>query len=268
MKLGMLRFVLPIIALLSASLKAQQPAASDSYEVVSTIKVTPGKTAEFLKYIEDTTKKIAQMRLTSGEITGWYLLRAVYTAGRETAGDYLIVTNYPGSPTEPKTGEALAAAYRAAGVKMTPAEASVVRNRVSSIISTETWQYKERVGHSGKGYYVVRNMMRIKDSAGYNDYVKSVAKPIAEERVKSGSLSGWSLLTKVFPSGTDTAYPTFTIDIYPSWDAVFATPAYQAAVDKFAPGKSAEALLLEASKYRDLGAHDLWVIEERISKNK
>ncbi len=268
MNLRMLRFTLPIIALLSASLTAQQPATPQPHQVVSTIKVTPGKNAEFLKYIEDVTKKIAQMRLDAGEISGWYLLRAVYTAGRDTAGDYLIVTNYPGNPTEPKTGEALAASYRAAGVKMTPAEAGVVRNNVSSIISTELWQSKERVGSSGKGYYAVRNFMRVKDSAGYTAYVNSVAKPLAGERIKGGSLSGWGLLTKVFPSGTDTAYSVYTVDIFSSWDAVFATPAYQAAVDKFAPGKSAEALLLEASKYRDLGAHDLWVIEERISKNK
>lgn len=268
MKVRMLRFVLPLIVLLSASLQAQQPAASASYQVVSTIKVTPGKTADFLKYIEDTTKKIAQMRLTSGEITGWYLLRAVYTAGRETAGDYLIVTNYPGIPTEPKTGEALAATYRAAGVKMTPAEASVVRNSVSSVISTETWQYKERVGSSGKGYYVVRNMMRIKDSAGYATYVNSVAKPVAEERVKDGSMSGWSLLTRVFPSGTDAAYAAFTIDIFPSWAAVFAPANTQAMIGKIAPGKSAEEVIGAASKYRDLAARDLWVIEERLSKSK
>lgn len=268
MKRIVLRLILPIIALLSASLQAQQTAASDAYEVVTTVKVTPGKNAEFLKYIEDAPKKIAQMRVASGEIAGWYLLRAIYTTGSETAGDYLIVTNYPGIPTEPKTGEALAAAYRAAGVKMTPAEATVVRNSVSSIISTETWQYRERVGHAGKGYYVVRNMMRIKDAAGYSAYVSAVAKPVAGERVKNGSLSGWSLLTKVFPAGTDTAYSNFTIDIFPSWSAVFAPTNYQAIMDKIAPGKSAEAVIGGAGKYRDLAARDLWVIEERISTSK
>ena len=268
MKLRMLRFVLPIIAMFSASLKAQQPAASAPYHVVSTIKVTPGKTADFLKYVEDNTKKVAQMRLDSGEITGWYLLRAVYSAGRETAGDYIIATNYPGSPTEPKTGEALSAAYRAAGVKMTPAEASVVRNTVSSIISTEAWQIKDRVGNSGKGHYVVRSMMRVKDSAGYNAYIKSAWKPVVEERVKIGSLGGWALLTKAFPSGADTAYATFSIEIYPTWDAVFASTNYQAIVDKIAPGKSANEFIGAGTKYRDLAARDLWVIEDSLSKSK
>jgi hypothetical protein len=268
MKIRVLRFALPIIALVAASLKAQPAASVDYYQVVNVIRVTPGKNAEFVKYLEENSRKVAQMRADSGEIISWTLLRAVYPAGKEAAGDYMISTVYPGVPPEPKTGAALSAVYQKAGVRMTTAEATERRNSLSSLVTTEMWRIRERLGASAKGQYMQRNLMRIKDSAGYTGFVNSVSKPVADGLVKAGALSAWSMATKVFPAGTDNAYSAYTVDVFPSWAAVFQPLPYQAAVDKFAPGKTYQELMSGGSKFRDLAVRDLWMVEDRVVKSK
>jgi hypothetical protein len=196
----------------------------------------------------------------------WSLLRAVYPSGKEAAGDYVITTLYKGVPPEPKSGAAMDPVYKQAGVTMTSAEASVMRNSLSSAVTTEIWRVKERVGAVAKGHYVQRNLMRVKDSSGYAGYVASVSKPIAEGLVKKGALSGWSMATKLLPTGTDTAYTAYTVDVFPSWAAVFATLPYQAVVDQMSPGKNYQQLMGEAAKFRDIGNRDLWLIEDYVVK--
>ena len=170
MKNRLLRFALPVLGLLTASLSAQQPAtpAPDYHQMITVIRVTPGKSAEFVKFIGETSKKVAQLRANSGEIVSWSLLRAVYPSGKEAAGDYVITTLYKGVPPEPKSGSALDPVYKQAGVTMTSAEANVIRNSLSSAVTTEIWRVRQRVGAAAKGHYVLRNQMRVKDSSGYN----------------------------------------------------------------------------------------------------
>ena len=55
---------------------------------------------------------------------------------------------------------------------------------------------------------------------------KEVWQPMAESMVQAGVTSGWSVNVQVLPGGTDLPFQAVTVDVYPSWDAVFAGNAH------------------------------------------
>lgn len=274
MNVRMLRFALPVICLLTAKLQGQQPAAPAAapapayYQTMTIVKTLPGKGGDWVKLVRDTTMKVAQMRADSGEIVSWTLLRAVMPAGQEARADYIISTIYEGVPPAPLGGTAMAEAWKKAGVTMTTDQASVIRNSSSSLVSSEMWRLNSRLGAPAKGHYLMINFMKVKDADGYRDFANSTSKPLAEERIKGGDMSGWIRATRVVPSGTDHAYSTYTADMYPTWAAVFGGRPGQEIFAKVFPGKNGQEAMAAGSKVRDLAKRELWVIQERVTKSK
>lgn len=275
MKVSLLRFTLPVICLLTAQVQGQQPAAAPAaapapayYQAMTLVKTMPGKGNEWVKLVRDTTMKVAQMRADSGEIVSWTLLRAVMPAGQEARADYIISTLYQGVPPAPVGGTAMADAWKKAGVTMTTDQASAIRNSTSSLVSSEMWRINSRAGAPAKGHYIMINFMKVKDANGYRDFANSVSKPIAEERVKGGDMSGWLRATRVVPSGTDQAYSSYTADMYPTWAAVFGGRPAQEVFEKVFPGKNGQDSIAAGNKVRDLAKRELWVVQERVTKSK
>ena len=275
MKVSLLRFALPVICLLTAQLQGQQPAAAPAaapapayYQSMTLVKTLPGKGSDWVKLVNETTKKVAQMRADSGEIVSWTLLRAVMPAGQEARADYIMSTIYQGVPPAPWSGTEMADAWKKAGVTMTTEEASAKRNANSTLVSMEMWRINARIGAPAKGHYVMLNHMKVKDANGYRDFANSTSKPIAEEKVKGGDMSGWIWATRVVPSGTDQAYAAYTADMYPTWAATFGGRSGQAVFEKVFPGKNGQESMAAGTKVRDLAKRELWVIQERVTKSK
>lgn len=260
-------FALATLAVVTVSpLQGQQPATPDYYQTLHYIKVPPSSRTEFEKMIKDVSIKIAETRVNAGEIVSWTLLRAVMPAGSEARADYLISTLYQGVPPAPLDRGANEALFKKAGLTTSFDEFLAIRDRTSSLVAAELWRPLSRVGAPKKGHYVVVNQMKAKDAEPYANFEQTIWRPIAEQIVKDGGMSGWIFARKQFPSGTDTRYAFYTADMYPTWAAIFEPWAGATAFAKVHPGKNFEETFAHLDELRSLAVRELWVVTERVAK--
>jgi hypothetical protein len=270
MKANMLRFALSAFCVFAAQLPAQQPTQQPEgpsyYQTSTYIKVAPGKSTEWLELVRNTSMKVAQMRADAGEITVWTLLRSVMPSGQEARADYAIHEVTVGAPREPSS---MTTALQKAGVTMSSAELSSKRNSLSTLVAVELWRPRVRLGAAKKGHYLYVNHMKVHDAAAFHEFELNIQRPMFEERIKRGEMSGWNYSTKLLPAGTDTPYTARTADIYPSWEAAF--KAMSSGRELFArvhPDKKIDEVMGNMSKMRDHAKRELWVVVERVEKKK
>jgi hypothetical protein len=250
---------------LAVGLNAQQP--TPNYLVTHCVKVAPGKSAEFRQFQIDTAKKMAEARVKAGEIVSWTFSRSILPAGDEARCDYTIAEAYEGASPRPIIDMAgLASWLDRAGVKMTAAQWVAKRDSLSHRVAMEMWRPRERVGKVEKGNYYFLNHMRVHDAAEYTKFEAEVWCPLAEEWIKEGSQSGWRTFTLLLPAGTDAKYTALSVDIYPTWEAVFKTRNVQETFAKVHPGKDYTQVMGGLTKLRDLAQRDLMYVEEVMTK--
>ena len=272
MKATLLRFALPAFCVFAAQLPGQQATQQPTGPVYSQsltyLKTAPGKGNDWLKMTREETMKTAQVRADAGEILSWTLLRSVFPAGEEARADYVISVLTEGPPRRPTGDTGLEADLKKAGIKMTANEYWSKRAGVVSRVASELWRIRERVAAPQKGHYLHLNFMKVHDAAAYNDFEAKVWRPIAESWVKEGAMSGWLYATKILPTGTDTVYSAYSADMYPTWEAAFASRSLQATFEKIHPGKSYQEVSTAMPKLRSLAKRELWVVVERVEKSK
>jgi len=178
----------------------------------------------------------------------------------------MISTIAEGAPRAPIGREGFEKALQKAGVSMPVSDWYAKRDSLSSLVSTEMWRPRIRLGAPQKDHYLFLNYMKVHDAPEYIDFENNVWRPMAEEWVKEGSQSGWVFATKVLPSGTDTTYAAYSADIYPSWDAAFKQRSVRTTFDKIHSGKNFQQTMDRLPKLRDLARRELWVVVERVAK--
>lgn len=272
MKASMLRFALPAFCMIAAQLPGQQaaqrPAAPVYTQSLTYLKTAPGQGNAWLKMTREETVKTAQVRADAGEILSWTLLRSVYPAGEEARADYIISVLTEGPPSAPRGEGGLESDLKRAGLKMTSSEYWAKRNGIVTRVASELWRIRERVAAPQKGHYIQLNFMKVNDASAYNDFEEKVWRPMAESWVKEGAMSGWLYATKILPTGTETAYPAYSADMFPTWEAAFARRSLQAKFEKVHAGKSYQETMAAMPKLRSLAKRELWVVVERVEKTK
>jgi hypothetical protein len=63
--------------------------------------------------------------------------------------------------------------------------------------------------------------MKVPDTGAWIDNERKLWQPIFEDGVKDGSMDGWGVDVAFMPRGDKDSYTTYTVDIYPSWQAVY-----------------------------------------------
>ena len=249
---------------ISAVLSAQQPPTG--FHTVNCVKVRPEKSAEFHKFVADVVTRLAQSRVESGTVSTWYLLRAVEPAGRSAECDYLTVSIYPGAPPEPLGGDQLSAALKKANLFMTAAEYVAQRDAVATLISSNMMVNQISVGKANKGGYLVVNYMKTTNLDEWLKLEKELWKPLAEQMMKDGVTSGWSLNTRALGLNSDLPWQGVTVDVYPSWDAVFkGDPQFADRIKKVHPGKDINAMFDQFGKARTMVKTELYAIDDLIT---
>ena len=219
MRIFRLFALVAVAAAFSAATFAQQPSAG--FHTVVCLKVKPEMVADFRKWETDEAHRFAESRVDMGEITTWYLLRAVMPQGTSVECDYLIVVVYPGAPrmiggTSPNAGTTKS------GTAVLPEDYLKHRNAVSTVVSEAIFQNQLTVGTQKKGDYFQVNYFKIHgDPSEWVAYEKKVWQPFAEAMDKEGLTTGWSLNVAVLPRGSDLPFDGVTIDVYPSMEASF-----------------------------------------------
>jgi hypothetical protein len=259
--------LLQIIAsagLLAIGLNAQQQTAN--YLTVACIKAAPGKYAEYRQFVRDTSKKIAEIRVKSGEIVSWSFARSIMPAGDEARCDYTIATMSEGVPARANDTAALGKALDQAAVKMNATQYLAKRDSLSHLVAMEMWLPRVRVGQMEKGNYFFVNHMRVHNTPDYLKFETEIWRPMAEEWIKEGSQAAWRFNTLLLPAGTDVKYTALSVDVYPNWEAVFKRRSLQDMFHKVHPGKDYEQVVGPMNKLRDLAQRDLMYAEEVVTK--
>lgn len=262
-------FIRTVLLVLSVAFTASTPlmAQEELFQTLNCIKVDRGKQGEWLQFVRDTMQKVGEMRVNSGEIVSWTLLRNVLPSGSEARCSYMISIVAAGAPVAPYGQGGLEKALAKAGVKMTGQEWAQKANSLGQLVATEIWRIRERTGQFGKGHYLFLNYMKVHEPTEYRNFEHEIWRPMADEWIKEEAQSGWVFATKMMPSGTATDYAAYSADIYPNWEAAFKARTSQATFEKVHKGKDYEQTMSGLGKLRDLAERNLLVVEERISKN-
>jgi hypothetical protein len=191
------------------------------FHTVACIKVSPEKAGDFHAWAASDLHKLAQERVDSGALSGWFLLKSVEPQGKAAECDYLSISMYPGAPPEPMGLDALGAALKKAGLTMSAQQFVDRRDALTKLISNSLFQNRALVGSMKTGDYLVVNYMKAPDVEEWVAFEKKVWQPMAEALVKDGVTAGWSLNVQVLPGGSDLRFQGVTVDFYSSWDAIF-----------------------------------------------
>jgi hypothetical protein len=269
MKILRLTACAAVIAALCAALSAQQ--AASGLHTVNCVKIKPDKMSEYRKWGAGEFHKFAQGRVDSGAVSTYYRLRAVMPAGSSAECDYVTVWLYPGAPPAPMDTEELGAALKKAGVNMSGQEFMDRRDSLSTLVSNSMFQNQCAVGKAEKGYYMEVSYMKAANVDAWLAFEKNVWKPLAEQLLKDGMQSGWSVNLQMMPFGTDVPYQGVTVDVYSSWDAVFKAqvdPAFNDRFKKVHPDMDLDKTFADMQKARSQSWTRLFVIEDMITATK
>lgn len=245
---------------LPAAAQQQQPVG---YHNIACVRVRPGQTDAFRNFLRGDVHKYAQARVSSGAIASFLVLRAIMPAGSDGQCDYAIVTFYNGAPPAPMNHEEVLAALQKAGVN--PEQYLQKRSETSDLVSNHLTQYQALVGGAKKGDYLVFNSMHAKDVDAWVAWEKKNWQPFAEAAVKQGLISGWAINVQVFPNGDSDHDLVSSVDIYPSWEAVFSrTQAVRDAWTQTHPGVDPAAFFADAGKLRTIDHTALYQVDDMI----
>jgi hypothetical protein len=265
MKLTHLFACAAVAAALTLPTIAQQ--ASPGYHAVACYKLKPESAPTFQKWTADEMQKVAQGRIDDGEISSFYLLRAVFPRGEAAECDYMVVTFFPNLPHEFGT-EQVDAAIKKAGLKFTADDYFKHRDALVRLMSVGIFQNQAFVGTVKKGDYFQVNYMKvaIENLDDWIAFEKKVWQPLAEAMVKDGREDGWSVNIAAMPFGSDMPYQGVTVDVFPSLDAAFAEDKQFA--DRFRkvhPDKELGTTFERVNKLRAQAQVRLFKLEELVS---
>lgn len=251
---------------LATTIVAQQ--APSGYHTVACFKVKADSGAEFHKFITDESHKVAQGRVDTGQITTWYLLRSVLPGGSSAECDYMVVTMFPGTP-HLLGQQDLGAAIKKAGLSITADDYVKHRNAVSTLVSVAIFQNQAFVGSAKKGDYFQVNYMKVPNVDDWVAYEKKVWQPLAEALVKDGKADGWSLNVRVMPNGSEQPFQAVTVDVFPSWDSIFAAdPQFADRFRKVHPDRELGTTFEQFEKLRTRALIQLYELEDVITATK
>jgi len=269
MKVPRLFASVALVAAFSATLLAQQ--AATGYHSVACLKVKPESNAEFRKWAAEDLHKYAQSRVDGGAVSQWFILRSVLPSGRSAECDYIAVSTYPGIPPQPLGLEELDAALKKAGMSMSAQQYVDRRNSLTTLISNNMYQNQGSVGAFKKGDYFVVNYMKV-STGNMDDYLaweKKVWKPLAEAMAKDGVRTGWSLNTRVLPSGSDQPYQAVTVDVFPTWESIYKDDTqFVDRWHKVHPDMELGTTFERYEKLRTLSMSQLYVVQDLIQSTK
>jgi hypothetical protein len=251
-----------LLAAFSVTLFAQD--ASTGYHLVSCFKVKPGKAGEFRKWAAEDGRKLQQAYADSGRISTAFLLRAVIPEGVSAQCDYLVVQLYPGAPPAPIGMEEASTAFKKAGLAISPKDYLERANSLVELVSNSMNQQELLVGVAKKGDYFMVNYMKAPNVAEWVAFEKKVWQPMAESMVSDGVQRGWSVNVQVLPAGSDLKFQGVTVDIYPSWDAVFKSIGFAERFKKVHPDMEIGTTMENAEKVRTILSTQLFQVEDMV----
>jgi len=189
--------------------EAQQSTAP-IWAVHRSVKVNPGKSAEFTKLYATTIKRFHQARKEGGAQIGWMLAKMLIPAGEEAPYHYVSTTFHDKFPELDQIPEQMAPFIEKAGT--TPEKFLAALNDVSTLVRRSVSRGIETVGVVEPGDYVRVDFMKVaQGKAGdYVDLERTIYKSLHEQRLKDGLISAWGFSYVTMPGGSERPFDFFT----------------------------------------------------------
>jgi hypothetical protein len=253
------RFTFP--AALCASLLMQPTFAQNQPTFRRSIctKVQPGKSQELEDLLSKAAFKVSQYNISQGKLARYAVMRNVYPAGSSAECDYISSFFYSGPPPD-TTQEATSASWAAAKVGMTYEGFLAKLNSIGHTVRVELYASVARAGAAKVGDYVSLNQMKVPDADAWGKLETEIWKPIQEARIKDGQMDAWGTYYLIMPSGSGLPYQASTVDIYPSWEAIWNQKPLEGYVKQTHPDLSYEKFGEDTGKARDLVSRELFKI--------
>ncbi|MEI6667534.1 MAG: hypothetical protein WCP29_05195 [Acidobacteriota bacterium] len=206
-----------LVGLLVVTGSAQQ-APPQFYVVVTYLKALPGQAAAYETYVKTTSKKFYQeLANVSPNLVHWSLARVMYKGIEGFDVDYISASVTVGPPPEP--GSNSDPIYAKLGT--TQAEQTKILSGLRTSVGTDVLRRVAGTSATGAGGYKegdirVSNLIRIKPgmASAFVDRNVTLAQPTMQEAVAQGDGKGWSMWSRVFPSGAATSYDAMGVTIY------------------------------------------------------
>ncbi|MFL6414156.1 MAG: hypothetical protein ACJ74Y_00580 [Bryobacteraceae bacterium] len=235
------------------------------------VKVIPGKISEFEELLADITK-LAKVRVESGRLASWSILRSVIPSGETARCDYALTSRYEGFPPEPPDRQQVQADFRKANIQGTYPDLLTKRDSTSKLVSNDLWRNVAQ-GEVGaqveKGGYVRVNLYKTNPGHMTSEWTKLEIegwRPFAEAMAKETPGLGWRVRTLFLPAGTSRQYDGMTTDILPDWAWVGKSPSLSL-WDKVHPDQKAQDYLAKVDQAVSRYKVELYRAVEMITKS-
>lgn len=234
------------------------------HDIVTCLKVQPGKATDFKQFENDIVKKVITAETDQGDMAAWFLLRTVFPTGEEARCDYIAVSAHSDIPPTPQGPEHLADLLRKAQTGLSPEAYLAKAAQVARIVSTEMWRTVVLVGEVQKGDYLYMNFMKVHDAPNYLAFEQNIWKPMGEAWVKDGTFHAWMVMVPFLPSGVGLPYQLVSADVFPTWEQALKGEEEVNTWKRVHPEMTLQQAEEKLVKLRDLDRRYFLTVQEKI----
>jgi L-rhamnose mutarotase len=225
------------------------------YALVEYMKVKQADVEKYLELERTFWKPIHEERVKKKEIAGWRIFAVRYTG---TGDEYNFVTGTffdDLSKLEKVFNVDVEKIHPGKDIQKTYQETLESRELVKRNLLVMNSTINSTVPYK----YLQVNFMKVKqgEENAYINVENSVWKPVHEELAKTGSKSGWSVWSIIYPGGYGTEYQYLTVDDFSEFTQI-KMAGYESAFGKVHAGKNPAELMDQTNKSRILVRSELW----------
>ena len=265
MKRNQVSFLITVLLTFNTFLLAAQETAPPIFARISMFKATPGKEAEYLKYIDGTIKPALARLRDNGKIVQWILFKVHFAGGMDEYNYVGVVYSVGWDNTQPFS---LPALLKEIDPNVDPVAIDSKLREYRTLVREHLVYRVEAIEPNPPvpSRYVRLDYMKVKP--GMNDaYLKAERDdwmPFHKTLVNDGQSTGWGLWQLVFPGGTEAPYHFVTSNRYANYADVMAAD-YEKSFKKASPAKNMNDIINRTTSSRDLVRSELWEVVNMLN---
>ena len=120
------------------------------------------------------------------------------------------------------------------------------------LVRSNLWRGVSESGVGREGAYVVIDLMKVKDRAGWEEMEDKVFKPAHALRIQDGDTLAWGAASLAMPRGTGLEYDAVTFTVFPDMKSTGKPARYRERLAKAHPGKSFDNLSTQVQATREI----------------
>jgi len=246
-RLGMLGVVCSVLLVMVAAALAQQPGPT-VYRTALYMRVPADKESDYLEFVRTNTRKMIQLRMESGGVLSWALLKLVYEGSPALDYNYVATTLYAGPPTDLTEAERDQLFRRATGASYQEYQQKIagLRTSVGSMLGSVQAFVPGTEMREGNYVSLSRWKIQPQQGAAYSDYLQTMLLPLQIQNFKDGHHVGWTAGRLMYPGGGDAPFDVTIATVHKDLASAVTIPSPDEMAARFAkahPDKSYDTFM-------------------------